>query len=739
MRKVNRSRNFLPQILQGKEVRTALQKIFDYYDLPEEIRAGRRIPTDGSLIDRDPDLIESLQSVFFSKCGYCESLIGRERSGTIDRFRPISNARNTNNKKESHDHYGWFIFEWQNLILSCGACNRVKRNFFPVKGARAPLLSTWSEAIQVEEQTILDPCEDDPYSHLIFDSNGQCIHTSKRGEITISILDLNRPDLVENRKIKINQCLAAMEVIRDGKNEPITILSELLTEGSEFSGVLGIYLYSVGLLIAEKFDGRIPRKKRLAEDLIALMKFIPLDVNLSDLAFEVNQNVGVRPILFSEDSIRMVAGSAYEKIVKRTATSKIEKIILSNFKGIENLSIDLKAHGDNFESTPCLSLLGENSTGKTSVLQAVALCLMGQKLRNQLKLDPEEFLSREPNGWSLSGRRVAKIYIEFEDGEFSELTIDPILKRFEGNEIAAAVVLAYGARRYFDPSRKQARTIDSISSLFNPQSAVAHPAAWLSRIDDGPFQAVARAMRAIFTLRDDDLIKRNQEGVVFIRAHGRDTPIERLSEGYKTLFAMTVDIAREMVKVWGSLEEARGVVLIDEIETHLHPRWKIKVMAGLRAAMPKVQFITTTHDPLCLRGLAEGEAQVLYRNEIESIEVLSELPNVKYLRTEQLLTSDYFGLASSSSEEGDALLDEYAALAGHSSTGLSDDKKQRRSYLGEMLEENIVIGDNAVDQIAVEAARQYLEERSKVELSLRNELRKEAVAQVLSALNEKFG
>ena len=95
-----------------------------------------------------------------------------------------------------------------------------------------------------------------------------------------------------------------------------------------------------------------------------------------------------------------------------------------------------------------------------------------------------------------------------------------------------------------------------------------------------------------------------------------------------------------------NLETAHGVVLVDEIETHLHPRWKMRVMSSLREAFPRIQFIVTTHDPLCVRGMDDGEVIVLVRNELGGIITLADLPDVSGMRSEQLLTSEYFGLSS---------------------------------------------------------------------------------------------
>src|SRR3546814_15479912 len=105
-----------------------------------------------------------------------------------------------------------------------------------------------------------------------------------------------------------------------------------------------------------------------------------------------------------------------------------------------------------------------------------------------------------------------------------------------------------------------------------------------------------------------------------------------------------------------SLANARALVLVDEIEAHLHPRWKLRIMKGLREALPNVTFIVTTHDPLCLRGLGANEVMVLRRIQQDVrpnsedlpyvVDSLIKIPSIDSLTIEQLLTSDLFQLFS---------------------------------------------------------------------------------------------
>jgi AAA domain, putative AbiEii toxin, Type IV TA system len=96
----------------------------------------------------------------------------------------------------------------------------------------------------------------------------------------------------------------------------------------------------------------------------------------------------------------------------------------------------------------------------------------------------------------------------------------------------------------------------------------------------------------------------------------------------------------------GALEAAEGLVVIDELGAHLHPRWRMRVVESLRRAFRRVQFIVSTHDPLCLRGLDNGEAVVLRRTTRGRVFSVPDLPPIKGLRVDQLLTSEYFGLSS---------------------------------------------------------------------------------------------
>ena len=183
-----------------------------------------------------------------------------------------------------------------------------------------------------------------------------------------------------------------------------------------------------------------------------------------------------------------------------------------------------------------------------------------------------------------------------------------------------------------------------------------------------------------------------------------------LSVGYKSVIAMTCDIIREMLYHFDNLEYAAGVVFIDEIETHLHPRWKMRIMTLLRRAFPKVQFIVTTHDPLCLRGLYDGEVFVLHRSpETDSIAPLADLPSVRGMRAEQILTSEFFGLGSTDPET-DAQLARYNLLAARNEL-LTDTERAEMERLRNDLDRTMTLGSTLAEQAYAEALKQDLARR----------------------------
>jgi predicted ATP-binding protein involved in virulence len=89
---------------------------------------------------------------------------------------------------------------------------------------------------------------------------------------------------------------------------------------------------------------------------------------------------------------------------------------------------------------------------------------------------------------------------------------------------------------------------------------------------------------------------------------GRTEPLylDQLSGGYKLILSLVIDLARRMAMINPKLEDplkSEGIVMIDEIDLHLHPKWQQRIVHQLRRTFPNIQFILTTHSPQVLTAL----------------------------------------------------------------------------------------------------------------------------------------
>ena len=103
-----------------------------------------------------------------------------------------------------------------------------------------------------------------------------------------------------------------------------------------------------------------------------------------------------------------------------------------------------------------------------------------------------------------------------------------------------------------------------------------------------------------------------EDELITIFKDGHTLPFRMLSDGYRNMLAMVADIAYRAAVLNPQLEieaakETPGIVLIDEIDLHLHPKWQRRVVEDLRATFPAIQFVATTHSPFIVQSLQEGE------------------------------------------------------------------------------------------------------------------------------------
>ncbi|MGB4497388.1 MAG: AAA family ATPase [Methylococcaceae bacterium] len=95
--------------------------------------------------------------------------------------------------------------------------------------------------------------------------------------------------------------------------------------------------------------------------------------------------------------------------------------------------------------------------------------------------------------------------------------------------------------------------------------------------------------------------------------------IEQLSDGYRMTLAMVMDIARRMAQANPDSEnilESEAIVLIDEVDLHLHPKWQQTILPDLMRTFPNTQFIVTTHSPQVISTVAGHQIRILADNQV---------------------------------------------------------------------------------------------------------------------------
>ncbi len=112
---------------------------------------------------------------------------------------------------------------------------------------------------------------------------------------------------------------------------------------------------------------------------------------------------------------------------------------------------------------------------------------------------------------------------------------------------------------------------------------------------------------------------------MLVRKGKRDLVIDQLSDGEKCLLAMTGDLARRLALANPAMKDplhARGIVLIDEIDLHLHPTWQRQVIPALTSTFPHCQFVASTHSPQVIGSVPKESVKLL-----EDGQLVEKLPH----------------------------------------------------------------------------------------------------------------
>lgn len=578
-------------------------------------RAWRQERARGPELDpilRSPEILEPLLQLTGGACAYCERAVEEQGpdAAVVAHHRPAWGAVGIDGAVTLRA-YWWLAYEWDNLYPACADCVRSRGTRFPVLGPRAE-----PGGVDDEQPLLLDPILDDPDEHLRYQSDGTVTALTERGRVTLDLLALNRDFLIKAR-------LAALQT----------------PSGPGFATLLRQLGHHPE---AASLTAPPPPPPRLSGPDLPPTSGGEAGAPAYDLTADIADIADIADMAAAE------RGGYYQ------ATQWVERVVIRNFRPIRDLEIDLSRSTS--DRGPWTVLLGENGCGKSSVLHAIALTMMGGEQRRALGIDAAKYLrdgARKGLVEVFLSGRTEPMRLEWAKGEH----------HFNGPEPVAALMLGYGATRLLprSPAPHSDDRVVRVDNLFDPLAPLTDPTAWLLSLDGDTFDDVASGIHEMLAL-DQDAALRRKDGQVVLQEGRSRRPISTLSDGYQSMVVMACDILRSTMRLWSQSALAEGIVLIDEIGAHLHPRWRLRIVTAMRNLMPRIQFIVTTHDPLCLRGIVDGEVVVMRRNSQGGIVSITDLPPVTGMRVDQLLTSEHFGLGSTDDPEVAELWESYYRL-----------------------------------------------------------------------------
>lgn len=310
-------------------------------------------------------------------------------------------------------------------------------------------------------------------------------------------------------------------------------------------------------------------------------------------------------------------------------------------------------------------LIGDNGAGKTTMVQALALALIGPREAPALRQNWRPWLRGDHDrgeivldlywdenrdkavgqGRTAQGRPI-KTEIQFVRSQVRnlpvvELSVPTLLRddpyRYVWGTGEGWFCASYGPFRRFSGGDKEYEKLFYSHpklaphlSAFGEDVALTECLSWLQsmhvkRLEGGHnskvVELVARFVNGSNLLPHGTILESvTSEGVSFRDGNGCKVDVEQLSDGYRSLLSLTFELIRQLISTygvntvfWPCVTEGRfdridvpGVVIIDEIDAHLHPTWQRQIGKWFTERFPQLQFIVTTHSPLVCQAAEKG-------------------------------------------------------------------------------------------------------------------------------------
>ena len=419
----------------------------------------------------------------------------------------------------------------------------------------------------------------------------------------------------------------------------------------------------------------------------------------------------------------------------------------------------LNISNENGGPAPWTLLIGDNGVGKTTLLRCIAWMKPGEDkdpdfrqeekttvkpiLDNLEDISEYEKLFRNEgdiksfvgaklsDGMELDASSVPQemilehgLTIEGENGELKNLD-----RKFAYvTEFNEPNLFAYGATRHMGyDNLEKTELVDPVYNLFSEAGDLYDAERVLLNLhhqakidgDDSPTGKILTKIKLLLVdllpdLKDKNAIHiigpkflpgtKGSRGVLIDTPYGK-VPISALSLGYKTMFAWAVELALRLFDQNPECENPLAqpaVVLVDEIDLHLHPIWQRTVRSYLREHFPNTQFICTAHSPLMAQA-SENENVVVLRRVDDEVHIDNSPSLIEGWRVDQILASDLFGMPSKLSYKIEQLQDKRYKLLNKEAR--TQDEERKLKQIDEFIT-NLPVSENPDDIEAIKIIRE---------------------------------
>lgn len=414
----------------------------------------------------------------------------------------------------------------------------------------------------------------------------------------------------------------------------------------------------------------------------------------------------------------------------------LKTIQLTNVRGFTDLKFDLTRPDGSYAGWTVFT--GDNGSGKSSLLKAIAVALTGKETARALQPSFHRWVREGSTEGQIELTVVPEKGLdEFSSGgktsykSFSATVILRSSERDTGLEVVESQKTAarrglwsagaqgwfscgYGPfRRVFGASSEAMRLMVGASTerfvtMFQEAASLAEVDQWLrnlnhKKLENKPTETEHLAL-LIEILRDELMPNQitvdrvDSDGLWLKDRTGLQLAWNDMSDGYRSALALLADILRHLINAYGieGLTERGadgklrivkgGVVMIDEIDAHLHPEWQREIGFWLKNHFPKIQFLVTTHSPIICQAADENGLFVLPEpggQDRPRALTSAEYKTVISSRPDTILLTPAFGLQNTRSPRAVEGRAEYAKLMAKQRAGasLTRDEQSRAQQL----------------------------------------------------------